>query len=100
VQREREIALIERDRVMHGHELRPVGERPLDLHLVNHLGDAIHDLRAPEDSPPDIHQVGDTFSVANQLEELRREERDGFGVRKAKTARQALLGEKTRAVED
>ena len=33
------------DRLVHGDELGAVGEGRLDLHVVDHLGDAVHHLR-------------------------------------------------------
>ena len=37
------------DRLMHGDELCAVGKRRLDLDVVDHLGDAVHALRAGDD---------------------------------------------------
>src|SRR6266545_2901915 len=50
-------------RLMHGHELRPIGERRLDLDLGYHLGDAVHHLRAGDDVRAALHQLGDGFAV-------------------------------------
>ena len=100
IEREAEVAVLEGDRVVHRHELRAVREGPFDLHLVDHLRHAVHHLRATEEATPDVHQIGDAPPVANQLEELRRDERDRLGVRQAQAAREALLREEARAVED
>src|SRR5437763_1350676 len=37
------------NRIVHGDQLRAVGERGLDLHLVDHLGNAFHDVGPLED---------------------------------------------------
>src|SRR5438270_14061207 len=37
------------DGLMNGHELGAVGKSALDLHLVDHLRHAFHDVGAPED---------------------------------------------------
>ena len=101
VERELEVAVIEADRIVDGHELGPVRESTLDLNLVNEARDAREDLSLAEHLAPDVHQVGDgAIAVANELEELRREERDGLGVVQAQTAREPLLGEAASAVEN
>ena len=47
------------DRMVDGDELGAVGERALDLHLVDHLGDAVHHVGAAEQLAAEIHQLGD-----------------------------------------
>src|SRR3954453_2142147 len=51
-------------RLMHGHELRPVRERRLDLHVVNHLRDSVHHLRAGKHLRAGLHQLGNRLAVA------------------------------------
>src|SRR6266446_9205853 len=68
------------DRMMDRDELRSVRERPLDLHLVDHLGDAFHDVIAPEDRLPGGHQLGDGAAVADAFEDLRGDEGDRLRV--------------------
>lgn len=46
-----------RDGPVHGHELGPVRERRLHLHLVNELGYAVHDVLAGQHVPAGRHQV-------------------------------------------
>ena len=59
-------------------ELGPVWERPLDLYLPDHLADALHHIVGRENTRAKAHHFGDGSSVADQLENLRRDERDGF----------------------
>ena len=59
-----------------GDELGAVRERALDLHLVDHLGDAVGDVGPAEQLAPEIHQLGHRAAVADELEDLRRDERD------------------------
>ena len=49
---------------------------------------------------PDVHQLGDAVAVANELEELRGDERHRLGVVQTETARESLLREDTGTVED
>ena len=49
---------------------------------------------------PEVHQLGDAAPVADELEELRRDQRDGLGVVEAEAAGEALLREDPGAVED
>src|SRR3982751_5685962 len=58
-----------RDRAMNGDELRAVGERGLDLHLGDHLGHAVHDVRPREDGRAESHELRDTAAIARALED-------------------------------
>ncbi len=100
MEREREITVRERDRVMHGDELRAIGEGALDLHLVDHLRHALLHLRAAEDATAEVHEPRDRAAVPDELEQLGGEERDGLGVVEAQPAREALLREETGAVQE
>ena len=60
------------DRVVQGDELGAVGERRLDLDLVEHLGDALHHVVAREHVAAGLHQVGHTTTVASRFEHPRR----------------------------
>ena len=80
-------------RMVHRDELAAVRERAFDLHLDNHLGHPIHDVGAPQQLPPDVHQLGDRAAVANELHDLRADQRDRLRVVEAQTAREALLRE-------
>src|SRR6266446_793061 len=68
------------DRMMDRDELRSVRERPLDLHLVDHLGHAFHDVVAPEDRLPGGHQLGNGATVTDAFEDLGGDERDRLGM--------------------
>ena len=50
---------------MHGHELRAVGKRAFNLHVVDHLRHARHDLIAAEKLFSEVHQLGHALPVAN-----------------------------------
>ena len=86
--------------MVHRHELGAIGEGALHLHLGDDLRDAGQHLRAAQHCAPEVHQLGDAAAVANELEELRRDERHGLGVVEPKAAGQALLGEDARAVKE
>src|SRR6185369_4719456 len=68
------------DRTVDGDQLGPVGERALDLHLVDHLGDAFHDVVAAEDGQPGLHQIGHGAAISDAFQGLGRDEGDGLGV--------------------
>ena len=61
---------------MDGDELRPVRERRLDLHVVDHLGDTIHHLRARDHLRAKLHQLGDGLAVARAFEDEIGDQRD------------------------
>src|SRR6185312_16867526 len=61
-------AYLSRNRMVHRHELRSIRERPLDLDIRNHLGDAFHHVLALEQSRPVAHQLGNGFAVARPFE--------------------------------
>src|SRR5271165_5097046 len=100
MKRQGEVAVREDDGIVYGNELRPVLEGALDLHLVDQRRDAREHLPLAEDAPPHVHEVGDALAVTDELQQLRREERDGFGVVEPKPAREPLLREEARAVKE
>src|SRR5437867_958571 len=63
------------NRVMHGHELRPVGERAFHLDLVDHFRHALHHVAAGEDRRAELHQLGHRAAVADTFQDLRGDER-------------------------
>ncbi len=65
---------------MHGDELGAVGEGSLDLHVVDHLGDALHHLSAREDMATARHQLGDAAPVACALDDMLGDECDSLGM--------------------
>jgi len=68
------------DRMMDRDELRAVGERSLDLDLVDHLGDAFHDVVTPQNRLARLHQLRDRTAVADTLEDVGGDERDSLGM--------------------
>src|SRR5207253_7772489 len=68
------------NRVVNGDELGAVGERPLDLHLLEHLGHPFHHVVAAEDVEARRHQIRDAPAVANAFEDLGRDERERLRV--------------------
>jgi hypothetical protein len=100
VERECEITVIARDRIMNRDELRTVRERPFDLHVVHKLGNTREHLPSAEDPSPDVHEVGHGATVANELKKLRGEQGNRLGVTQAEATREALLREKSSAVKD
>ncbi len=91
VQRELQVAVLGDDRVVDRHELGAVRKGPFDLNFVDELRHAVHHVGAPEQLPPDVHQLGDRAAVADELEDLRRDERDRLGMIQPHAPRQALL---------
>ena len=66
--------------MMHGDEFGAVWKRRLDLHVVNHLGDAVHHLRGGDDMRPRLHQVSHGAPVARPLHHKIGNQRNGFRV--------------------
>ena len=85
---------------MDGHELRAVGKRPFDLNLGDHRGDAVHDGVGRQDRRAEAHDLGHRAAIANQLEDFRRDERDGFGVIQLQPASAALSGQFSGGVDE
>src|SRR5262249_3270414 len=68
------------DRMVNGDELGAVGERAFDLNLLEHLRHAFHHVVASQDVEPRRHEVRHGPAVANPLEDLGRDQRQGFGI--------------------
>src|SRR4051812_22638603 len=66
--------------MVNGDELGSVRERAFDLNLGNHVGDAVHHRVDGEDRRTEAHDLGDRPTVANELEDLRGDERDRLGM--------------------
>src|SRR5262249_26249239 len=94
VERQLQIAVLGHDRVVHGHELGAVRERAFDLDLVHQFRYAVQHLRASEELSSQIHELRDAASVADELENLSRDERDGLRMVQSQAACEALLREK------
>src|ERR1700736_6570882 len=86
--------------MVNGDELRAVGKRALDLNLGHHLGHALHHRLGPENRRAEAHDFGDRLAVANQLENLRRDERDRFGMIELQAAGAALARELARRKDE
>src|SRR5947199_9259402 len=57
------------DRLMHRHELGAVRKRRFHLDVMDHFGDALHALRAPDDLGAGFHQLGHGAAVAGALDD-------------------------------
>ena len=75
---------------MNRHQLGAVGERGLDLNVVNHFGDAIHHLRAGENVGTRLHELRHGLAVARALDHV--EERVLALIVTAGARQAALLG--------
>jgi hypothetical protein len=60
----------------------------------NHFRHAGHDLIAAEQLAAQVHQFRDALAVADEFEQLRGDQRDGFGMVQAQAAREPLLRQK------
>ena len=78
---------------MNGDELGPVGKRAFYLNFVDHLRDAVGHVGASEQPSSKIHQLRNRSAITNELEQLRRDERDRLRVVQSNAAGQALLRE-------
>ena len=99
VKRQLEIPFGGGDGVVDRHELAPVRERSLDLHLDDHFRDVIHHIAATQYLPAQIHQLCHRAPITDELEHLRADQRDGFGVIQPEAAREPLLREMTGLVQ-
>src|SRR5258708_31898795 len=66
--------------IVNADELGAIGERCFHLHLVDHFGDAFHDLIAGQDLAALGHVFGDRLAVACCLHDEIRYKRDAFGI--------------------
>ena len=66
--------------IVKAHELGAVGERCFHLHLVEHFGDAFHDLIAGQDLAAFRHEFGNRLAVACTSRMKSVIERDTFGI--------------------
>src|ERR1700754_36311 len=74
------IASLLSDRFVDGDELGAVGERRLDLDVVDHFGNARHHLIASQHLRAGLHQVGHGAAVAGTLHDEIGDDRDRLGV--------------------
>src|SRR5713101_8343555 len=68
------------DWVMYGHELGAVGKGAFDLHLLEHLGHAVHDIAAIENGDAEGHEVGDAPAIADALQDLGGDQGQGLWI--------------------
>jgi hypothetical protein len=68
--------------------------------VLEHLGDALHHLAAAQETLPEVHQLRDGLSIADELEQLRGDQRDRFRVIEPKATREPLLREESGLVEE
>src|SRR5258708_26024224 len=66
--------------IVNADEFGAIGERCFHLHLVDHFGDAFHDLIAGQDLAALGHEFGDRLAVACRLHDEIRYKRDAFGI--------------------
>mmetsp|Transcript_45780 Transcript_45780/g.89457 ORF Transcript_45780/g.89457 Transcript_45780/m.89457 type:complete len:601 (+) Transcript_45780:993-2795(+) len=89
VQRLREVPVVPGEGVVNRDQFRPVGESGFHLHGAEEVGDAGHDVRAAEQGPRPVHEVGDAeLPVARPLHDVVTDERGRLRV-----AQQAAAGE-------
>lgn len=65
---------------MHGDKLGAVGEGRLDLHVVNHFGDAFHDLIPGQHRRAGLHEFGHAPPVARAFDDEIGNEGNRLGV--------------------
>src|SRR3989440_1375371 len=80
------LTVISADRMVDGDQLGAVGEGALDLHLVDHLGDAFHHFITAEDRQARLHQLGDGAPVADALEDVGGDDGERLGMVELETA--------------
>src|SRR5687767_3358005 len=85
--------------MVHGNELGPVGEGALDLDLVNHVRYPVSHVYRPEQLAPEIHELRDGTTVANEFEQLCRDQRHRLRMVQPDPAREPLLREKASLME-
>ena len=85
---------------MYRHQFGAVRKSAFDLHLGNHRGNAVHHRVDTEDGRTTAHDFGDGTTVANHLENLRRDERYRLGVIQLQTARPPRAGKFTGCVDE
>src|SRR5262245_45009963 len=66
--------------IVNGHELGAVDERCLHFHLVNHFGDAFHDLIAAKNLAAFGHELGNGLAVARAFHDKICDQGDAFGI--------------------
>jgi len=75
---------------MNRHQFGAVRKGRLDLHVMDHLGDAFHALRAADDMSTSLHHIRNRAPVARTLNHRIRDQRNRFGVVQLYAARQSF----------
>ena len=78
------------DRIMDCHKLCPVGKRRLDLHIMDHFGDAIHHLIGSDHMGTCFHQISNRATVPRTFNHKIGDQRDGLGMVELNAAFQPL----------
>ena len=104
VRRERDVAVVRRDRIVHGDEFGAVREGSLHLYLDEDVGHGGEHVASTEHPPAAIHEVrhAEIFAVcavAYEFEEDGCDERGGLGEVETNAAREAFLRERARGVK-
>src|ERR1051326_351505 len=81
------------DRIVDRDQLGPVGEGRLDLHFLDHFGDALHDVVDAEDRAAAIHELGDRQTIPCPFENSGADQGNRLGIVELEPARAAALGE-------
>src|SRR5581483_12528384 len=78
------------DRIVDGDEFGTIGEGCLYLYLVDHCGNAFHDIFALENGGAKGHDLGYAFAVAGRFHDLSGQDSKGFRVIEFEPARLSL----------
>ena len=102
--RARDVAVVRRDRIVHGDEFGAVREGSLHLYLDEDVGHGGEHVASTEHPPAAIHEVrhAEIFAVcaiAYEFEEDGCDERGGLGEVETNAAREAFLRERARGVK-
>src|SRR5262249_3834323 len=66
--------------VVNGDELGPVGEGGFDVDLLDHVGDAVHELIASQRLPALRHELGNRLAISGPFEDDIGDQRDALRV--------------------
>ena len=93
------IAFFAADGLVNGDQFGSIGKGSFNLHLRKHAGDPRHDIIKSQQLLASIHQLSDGTAFADKLQQLRREQRDGFDIIEFKAACESFLSQKTGIVQ-
>ena len=72
---------------------------PVSYTHLEHLRQALHHVRAPEDATPEVHELGHRATLTNELEDLRCDKSNGLRIVEPEPTCQALLGDHSGPVQ-